>query len=113
KPLADARNETGRSVRNLRLYAGEALRLRGATFPADERGVRVWSTADPLGVVGVITPWNFPLSLATRKLGPALAAGNTVVWKPSPLTAGVSELVVAAFAEAGVPPGVLNVVHGM
>jgi aldehyde dehydrogenase (NAD+) len=112
KPLADARNETGRSVRNLRLFAGEALRLRGATFPADEPGVRVWSTADPLGVVGVITPWNFPLSLSTRKLGPALAAGNTVVWKPSPLTPAVSDLVAAAFAEAGFPPGVVNVVHG-
>jgi aldehyde dehydrogenase (NAD+) len=112
KPLADARNETGRSVRNLRLFAGEALRLRGATFPADEPGVRVWSTADPLGVVAVITPWNFPLSLSTRKLGPALAAGNTVVWKPSPLTPAVSDLVAETFAEAGFPPGVVNVVQG-
>lgn len=112
KPLADARNETGRSVRNLRLFAGEALRLRGATYPADEPGARVWSTADPLGIVGVITPWNFPLSLSTRKLGPALAAGNTVVWKPSPLTPAVSDLLAGAFAEAGFPPGVVNVVHG-
>lgn len=112
KPLTDARNETGRSVRNLRLFAGEALRLRGATFPADEPGVRVWSTAEPLGVVAVITPWNFPLSLSTRKLGPALAAGNTVVWKPSPLTPAVSDLAATAFAEAGFPPGVVNVVHG-
>jgi len=112
KPLADARNETGRAVRNLRLYAGEALRLRGATFPPDEAGVRVWTTADPLGVVAAITPWNFPLSLSSRKLGPALAAGNTVVWKPSPLTPAVSDLLAAAFEEAGFPPGVVNVVHG-
>ena len=112
KPLGDARNEAGRAVRNLRLFAGEALRLRGATFPADEPGVRVWSTADPLGLVAVITPWNFPLSLSTRKLGPALAAGNTIVWKPSPFTPAVSDLVAAAFAEAGFPAGVLNVVHG-
>jgi aldehyde dehydrogenase (NAD+) len=112
KPLADARNETARAVRNLRLYAGEALRLRGSTFPADEAGVRVWSTVDPLGVVAAITPWNFPMSLSSRKLGPALAAGNTVVWKPSPLVPAVSDLLAAAFDEAGLPEGVLNVVHG-
>jgi len=112
KPLADARNEVGRSVRNLRLFAGEALRLRGATFPADEPGVRVWSTAEPLGVIAVITPWNFPLSLSTRKLGPALAAGNTVVWKPSPFTPAVSDMVAVAFQDAGFPSGVVNMVHG-
>lgn len=112
KPLADARNETGRAVRNLRLFAGEALRLRGATFPADEPGVVVRTTADPLGVVAVITPWNFPLSLSTRKLGPAIAAGNTVVWKPSPIVPLVSDLVADAFEEAGFPTGVFNVLHG-
>jgi acyl-CoA reductase-like NAD-dependent aldehyde dehydrogenase len=112
KPLTDARNETGRAVRNLRLYAGEALRLRGATFPADEAGVRVWSTADPLGVVAAISPWNFPLSLSSRKIGPALAAGNTVVWKPSPFVPAVSDALARAFEEAELPAGVLNVVHG-
>lgn len=112
KPLVDARNECSRAVRNLRLYAGEALRLQGSTFPADERGVRVWSTVDPVGVVAAITPWNFPLSLSTRKLGPALAAGNTVVWKPSPLVPAVSDLLAQSFEEAGFLAGVVNVVHG-
>ena len=67
---------------------------------------------DPVGVVGVITPWNFPLNLASRKIGPALAAGNTVVFKPSPMTPLMGERLAAAFVDAGLPPGVLNVVHG-
>lgn len=112
KPLADARNEVGRSVRNLRLFAGEALRLRGSTFPADEAGVSVTSVVGPIGAVGVITPWNFPASLATRKIGAALAAGNTVVWKPSPVTPAVSDRIAEVFDECGFPAGVVNVVHG-
>lgn len=112
KPLGDARNEVGRAARNLRLFAGEGLRLRGATFPADEPGVDVRTDVGPLGVVAAITPWNFPLSLSSRKLGPALAAGNTVVWKPSPQTPAVSDLLASTLIEAGVPDGVLNVVHG-
>jgi aldehyde dehydrogenase (NAD+) len=112
KPLSDARNEVGRSVRNLRLFAGEALRLRGSTFPADEAGVTVMSVVGPIGVVGVITPWNFPASLATRKIGAALAAGNSVVWKPSPFTPAVSDRIADAFVEVGFPAGVVNVVHG-
>jgi acyl-CoA reductase-like NAD-dependent aldehyde dehydrogenase len=112
KPLADARMEVGRTPRNLELYAGEALRLTGATFPSDD-GTVAWTTRDPVGVVGVITPWNFPLNLASRKIGPALAAGNTVVFKPSPMTPHMGERLGAAFAAAGFPPGVVNVVHGV
>lgn len=111
KPLADARNEAGRTPRNLELYAGEAYRLTGATFPSDDTPL-VYSTRDPIGVVGVITPWNFPLNMASRKIGPALAAGNTVVFKPSPMTPWMGERLAAAFTDAGLPDGVLNVVHG-
>ena len=111
KPLADARNESGRTPKNLELYAGEAYRLTGATFPSDDTPL-VYSTRDPVGVIGVITPWNFPLNMASRKIGPALAAGNTVVFKPSPMTPWMGERLAAAFIEAGLPPGVLNVVHG-
>jgi alpha-ketoglutaric semialdehyde dehydrogenase len=68
--------------------------------------------AEPVGVVGVLTPWNFPLNLASRKIGPALAAGNTVVFKPSHLTPAMGERLGEAFVEAGFPPGVVNVVHG-
>ncbi|MEO6124305.1 MAG: aldehyde dehydrogenase family protein [Ilumatobacteraceae bacterium] len=112
KPLPDALNEAGRTPRNLELYAGEAYRLTGATFPSDDTPL-VYSVCDPVGVVGVITPWNFPLNLASRKIGPALAAGNTVVFKPSPMTPLMGDRLAAAFIDAGLPPGVLNVVHGM
>ncbi len=111
KPLADAMNEAGRTPRNLELYAGEAYRLTGATFPSDDTPL-VYSVCDPVGVVGVITPWNFPLNLASRKIGPALAAGNTVVFKPSPMTPLMGDRLAAAFIDAGLPSGVLNVVHG-
>src|SRR5690606_12990667 len=111
KPLADARNEASRTPKNLELYAGEAYRLTGATFPSDDTPV-VYSVLDPVGVVGVITPWNFPLNLASRKIGPALAAGNAVVFKPSPMTPLMGERLAAAFIDAGLPDGVLNVVHG-
>ena len=111
KPLADARNEAGRTPKNLQLYAGEAYRLGGATFPSDDTPL-VYSVLDPVGVVGVITPWNFPLNMASRKIGPALAAGNTVVFKPSPMTPLMGDRLADAFVEAGFPPGVVNVVHG-
>lgn len=112
KPIADARGEAGRTPKNLELYAGESYRLSGATFPSDDTPV-VYSTLDPVGVVAVITPWNFPLNLASRKIGPALAAGNSVVFKPSPMTPLMGERLSSAFLQAGLPPGVLNVVHGM
>jgi alpha-ketoglutaric semialdehyde dehydrogenase len=111
KPLADARNESGRTPKNLELYAGEAYRLGGATFPSDDTPL-VYSTREPVGVVAVITPWNFPLNMASRKIGPALAAGNTVVFKPSPMTPWMGDRLAAAFIDAGLPPGVINVVHG-
>lgn len=111
KPLADAKNESGRTPKNLELYAGEAYRLTGATFPSDDTPL-VYSTRDPIGVVAVITPWNFPLNMASRKIGPALAAGNTVVFKPSPMTPLMGDRLAAAFTDAGLPAGVLNVVHG-
>ena len=111
KPLADATMESSRTPKNLELYAGEAYRLTSATFPSDDTPL-VYGTRDPVGVVGVITPWNFPLNMASRKIGPALAAGNTVVFKPSPMTPWMGECLAAAFADAGFPPGVVNVVHG-
>jgi acyl-CoA reductase-like NAD-dependent aldehyde dehydrogenase len=111
KPIADARNEATRTPKNLELYAGEAYRLFGATFPSDDTPL-VYTVRDPVGVVGVITPWNFPLNMASRKIGPALAAGNTVVFKPSPMTPRMGQRLAEAFVDAGLPAGVLNVVHG-
>jgi alpha-ketoglutaric semialdehyde dehydrogenase len=112
KPLADALNEARRTPTNLRLFAGEAMRLGGRTFLADEPGVSASTVVTPVGIVGVITPWNFPFNLASRKLGPALAAGNCVVFKPSSMTPLMGDRLAAAVEDAGFPPGVFNVVHG-
>lgn len=111
KPYSAARGEVIRTADNLRLYAGEAMRLQGRTFPAD-RETTVITLLDPVGVVGVITPWNFPISLASRKIGPALAAGNTVVFKPSSMTPMMGDRVAGAFYDVGLPAGVLEVVNG-
>lgn len=112
KPIGAARMEARRTPKNLELYAAEAVRLTGVTYPSDEPNTLVYSERQPIGVVGVITPWNFPLNLASRKIGPALAAGNTVVFKPSPMTPRMGERLGEAFAEAGFPAGVVNTVHG-
>ncbi|MBO0806032.1 MAG: aldehyde dehydrogenase family protein, partial [Nocardiopsaceae bacterium] len=110
KTLAEARNETRRTPQNLRMYAGEALRLTGESFPSD--GGLVFTRREPVGTVAAITPWNFPLNIPSRKLGPALAAGNGVVFKPSELTPLLGQRLVEALLEAGVPGGALAMVHG-
>lgn len=111
KTLAEARVETRRTPQNLRFYAGEALRLNGETYPTADRGW-VFTSRSPIGVVAAITPWNFPLNIPSRKLGPALAAGNGVVFKPSEVTPRVGQRLVEALLEAGVPGGALALVQG-
>lgn len=111
KPASAARGEVMRTAENLRLYAGEAIRLQGSTFPGDATEF-VSTMLDPVGVVGVITPWNFPLTLASRKIGPALAAGNTVVFKPSSMTPASGDSLARALVDAGLPAGALQTVHG-
>ncbi len=110
KPIADARGEMAMVCDTFRYYAGAPERLLGDTIPV--AGGQAWTVREPLGVVGLITPWNFPLAIASWKLAPALAAGNTVVLKPAELTP-LSALRFAEIAlEAGIPPGVVNVVVG-
>lgn len=111
KTLAEATVETRRTPQNLRFYGGESLRLSGQTFPTAD-GSWVFSTRGPVGVVAAITPWNFPLNIPSRKLGPALAAGNGVVFKPSEVTPRMGQRLVEALLEAGVPGGALALVHG-
>jgi acyl-CoA reductase-like NAD-dependent aldehyde dehydrogenase len=110
KAIADARGEMGMVIDTFRYYAGAPERLLGDTIPV--AGGQAFTVREPLGVVGLITPWNFPLTIASWKLGPALAAGNTVVLKPAELT----PLTALRFAElalaAGLPEGVVNVVVG-
>ncbi|HET7304613.1 MAG TPA: aldehyde dehydrogenase family protein [Segeticoccus sp.] len=111
KTLAEARMETRRTPQNLRYFAGESLRLTGETFPSTE-GNLVMTVRQPVGVVAAITPWNFPLNIPSRKLGPALAAGNGVVFKPSEVTPLLGQRLVEALLEAGVPGSALALVHG-
>ncbi|MFI6603353.1 aldehyde dehydrogenase family protein [Nonomuraea sp. NPDC050536] len=110
KTPAEAAVETSRTPLNLRFYAAEAHRIGGETYQADSTLVYTWR--EPVGVVGAITPWNFPLNIPSRKLGPALAAGNGVVFKPSPVTPLTAQRLVEALLAAGVPPGALALVHG-
>jgi betaine-aldehyde dehydrogenase len=110
KPIADARGEMGMVVETFRYYAGAPERLLGDTIPV--AGGIDMTFREPLGVVALIVPWNFPLTIASWKVAPALAAGNTVVLKPAeltPLTALELERIAVA---AGLPEGVLNVVVG-
>ncbi|HKU57518.1 MAG TPA: aldehyde dehydrogenase family protein [Gaiellaceae bacterium] len=111
KLRGEAARDVDRAVRTWTYYAGWPTKITGTTNPADP-GVFSYSIREPLGVVGAITPWNFPLVIASWKLAPALACGNTVVHKPAE-EAPLSALRVAELAlEAGVPPGVWNVVTG-
>lgn len=111
KTLAEALGETRRTPANLRMYATEGLRLFGQVFPTGGEPL-VFTHRQPVGVVAVITPWNFPLNIPSRKIGPALAAGNGVVFKPSELTPGTADALVRALLEAGLPNGAIALVHG-
>jgi betaine-aldehyde dehydrogenase len=110
KPISDARGEMGMVVETFRYYAGGPERNTGKTIPVSG-GVDM-TFREPLGVVGLITPWNFPLTIASWKLGPALAAGNTVVLKPAELTPLTALEFERIALEAGIPEGVVNVVAG-
>lgn len=111
KPLADARDEIGLAADVFEYYAGAANKQFGETIPVGPSGLD-FTLREPVGVCGLIVPWNFPLVIATWKLGPALACGNTAVLKPSPETPLTALRLAEIAAEAGLPPGVLNVVPG-
>lgn len=112
KPLVESRGEVAYGAAFLEWFAEEAKRTYGDTIPSHARDKRIVVTKEPIGVVGCITPWNFPIAMITRKIGPALGAGCTVVAKPASQTP-FSALALAVLAErAGVPAGVLNIVTG-
>src|SRR4051794_4217708 len=110
KPIGDARGEIGMVAETFRYYAGGVERNLGDTIPV--AGGIAMTFREPLGVVGLITPWNFPLAIAAWKLAPALAAGNTVVLKPAELTPLTALRFEGLALEAGIPEGVVNVVVG-
>src|SRR5690349_12370453 len=111
KTRAEATMEVSRTPMNLRFYAGEAMRTAGVTLPTGD-GSLVLTLRSPVGVVAAITPWNFPLNIPSRKLGPALAAGNGVVFKPSEVTPLLGQRLVDALLEGGLPAGAIAVLHG-
>lgn len=113
KPLAEARGEIVYTASFVKWYAEEARRIGGTTIPAPQRDRRILVLKEPVGVAAVITPWNFPAAMITRKVAPAIAAGCTTVIKPSEFTP-YSALALAVLAErAGIPAGVINVVTGL
>lgn len=112
KPLSESRGEVAYGAAFLEWFAEEAPRVYGETIPAPAADKRVVTIKEPVGVVACITPWNFPIAMLTRKVGPALAAGCTVVCKPATSTP-LSALAIAELAvRAGIPPGVVNVLAG-
>ncbi|MDE2141009.1 MAG: aldehyde dehydrogenase [Elusimicrobia bacterium] len=111
KPLADSRDEIGLAADVFEYYAGAADKHFGETIPVGASGLD-FTVREPVGVCALIVPWNFPLVIATWKLGPALACGNTVILKPAPETPLTALRLAQICAEAGLPDGVLNVVPG-
>jgi aldehyde dehydrogenase (NAD+) len=112
KPIGESRGEVGRCLTILRYYAGEAVRPVGDVIPPQLPGSLQYSLREPLGVVGLITPWNFPLAIPLWKAAPALAFGNTVVLKPSELSSHSATMLAETAREAGLPAGVFNMVLG-
>ena len=110
KPIASARGEIGMAIETFRYFSGAPERPNGETIPT--AGGMVFTVREAMGVVGLITPWNFPLAIASWKMAPALAAGNTVVLKPAELTPLTALRFAELALEAGLPEGVVNVVAG-
>ncbi|HWB97807.1 MAG TPA: aldehyde dehydrogenase family protein, partial [Bryobacteraceae bacterium] len=116
KPIKEARLEVDRSVQTLAFASEEAHRLCGEVIPMDAapagKGRMAMTVREPVGVIGAITPFNFPLNLAMHKIGPAIAGGNTVVHKPASATPISAVRMAAIFQECGLPAGALNVITG-
>jgi acyl-CoA reductase-like NAD-dependent aldehyde dehydrogenase len=110
KTLADSKAEVVRAVATLRFYGSCGRLISGHTLPSPRAETQIYTQRFPVGVVALITPWNFPLAIPCQKLAPALVAGNSVVLKPSSLTPGVALRLAEALLEAGVPTGVVNLV---
>lgn len=112
KILPESAGEVKRSMDVLEYTAGMGRRTGGRVYAAEEDGVFCYSSSQPLGVVGLISPWNFPVAIPVWKLAPALVAGNTAVLKPSPLTPLTATALVRGLEQVGLPAGVVNLVHG-
>jgi aldehyde dehydrogenase (NAD+) len=112
KTLAEAMGEVRRAIDVLRFFGSLGWRASGDVFPSNTPDTMVYTRREPLGVIGLITPWNFPIAIPAWKLAPALVTGNTVVLKPAELTPRSVHNLAAVLAEAGLPEGALNIVNG-
>ncbi|MFD0671413.1 aldehyde dehydrogenase family protein [Cohnella sp. GCM10027633] len=112
KPIAEMRGEVTRGVNLLRYYAGEGVRSNGQLIPSAMPNVKQYSMRVPLGVVAIVTPWNFPVAIPIWKIAPALVCGNAVVWKPAENGCLTAARMAEIFAGAGLPPGTMNLVIG-
>ncbi len=112
KTLPEAIGEVARAGNIFKFFAGEALRPGGEVMPSVRPGVGVEITREPLGVVGIITPWNFPIAIPAWKIAPALAYGNCVVFKPAELVPGSAWALADILSRSGLPKGVFNLVMG-
>lgn len=112
KNFTEAKGEVLKAANALEFTAAEGRRPVGEVIPSEMPNTFLYTTRTPLGVVGIITPWNFPLCIPAWKIGPALLEGNSVVFKPATLTPASAYELVRAFEQAGIPPGVLNLVYG-
>lgn len=112
KALAESRIEVLRAIDTLRYYGGDGRRLNGEVVASDDPDVMLYTTRFPLGVISIITPWNFPIAEPAWKISPALICGNAVVFKPATLTPLIGWMFAKALIDAGLPPGVLNFVTG-
>ena len=112
KSIGLARGEVTKTIQAMKQFSGEATRLSGETLPSYDEGIFAYTVREPLGVVGVIAPFNFPLGIGVWKIAPAIIAGNTVVFKPASTTSLISVKIIELFEQAGVPAGVVNMVMG-
>lgn len=112
KNLNESRGEVAKTINVLEFMASEGRRPIGQVIPSEMPNTFLYTTRAPHGVVGIITPWNFPLCIPAWKIAPALLEGNAVIFKPATLTPACAMLLTQAFEEAGLPPGLLNLVYG-
>ncbi len=112
KTIAESKGEVQRSIDIFRYYAGIGSRLAGKTFQSGIKRTLLYSVREPLGVIAIMTPWNFPIAIPTWKIAPALISGNTIVFKPASLTPLIAQKMTLSLEKAGLPKGVLNYVTG-
>lgn len=113
KTLAEAIGETARAAQIFRFFAGEAIRVAGDAIASVRPDVDVNVVREPVGVIGLITPWNFPIAIPAWKIAPALAYGNSVLFKPADLTPAIAHVLSEIIHQAGCPAGVFNLVMGL